>query len=62
MEPDRRYASRKFTLSLAAFLVGVVFYALHQMTTAEWTSFTTWIVGLYMGANVADQAVTKVNK
>lgn len=56
---DRRYASRKFALAAAAFLAGVTFYAIGMMTTEQWTSFTTWVVGLYLGANVADQAVTK---
>lgn len=56
---DKRYASRKFILAAAAFLAGVVFYALARMTTPEWVGYTTWICGLYFAANVGDQAVTK---
>lgn len=56
-----RYASRKFVLTCAAFLAGVVFYALGRMTTPEWVGFTTWALGLYLAANVGDQAVTGKN-
>lgn len=56
---DTRYASRKFLLACAGFVAGVVFYAIGKMTTPEWVGFATWTIGIYMAANVGDQAVTR---
>lgn len=56
---DSRYQSRKFVLASAGFVAGVVFYATHYMDAGQWIGYSQWIVGLYLGANVADQAVTK---
>jgi hypothetical protein len=56
---DTRYASRKFVLACATFLAGVTFYALGKMTSPEWLSYSQWILGLYLAANVGDQAVTR---
>ena len=54
-----RYASRKFVLAAAGFVAGVVFFALKWMTADQWIGWTTWLTGLYLAGNVADQAVTK---
>ncbi len=56
---DRRFQSRKFILACAGWLAGVVFFALGRLDAAQWMSQSAWVLGLYLGANVADQAVTK---
>lgn len=61
MNDDTRYASRKFILASAAFVVAVPLLAFDLITSEQWVSFTTWIVGLYLAANVGDQAVTGKN-
>ena len=54
-----RYASRKFVLAAAAFLAGVVFFALGKLDAAQWMSQSALALGLYLTANVSDQAVTR---
>lgn len=56
---DRRFASRKFLLAAAAFVGGVVFFALGKLTAAEWSDFTRWVVALYLAGNIGDTAVEK---
>lgn len=56
---DTRYASRKFLLAACAFAVGVVFFSLGKLDAAQWMSQSAWVLGLYLAANVGDQAVTK---
>lgn len=56
---DRRFASRKFLLAAAGFVAGVVFFSIGFMTADQWIGWTTWLTGLYLVGNVADQAVTK---
>lgn len=58
-DADRRYMSRKFALAAAAFLSGLGLFVFGRLTPDQWMSFTTWVVGMYLGANVADQAVTR---
>ncbi|MBO9717510.1 MAG: hypothetical protein J7507_12060 [Pseudoxanthomonas sp.] len=55
---DTRYASRKFLLAVAAFLAGVVFFALGKLTAAEWADFTRWVLALYLAGNVGDSFVS----
>jgi hypothetical protein len=61
---DRRYMSRKFRFSVAAWLAGTAAYAAGffmetpMMTTDQWILFTQWIVGLYLVGNVSDTLVT----
>lgn len=55
-----RYASRKFLLASAGWAAGVVFFALGKLDAAQWMSQSAWVLGLYLAANVGDQAVTKV--
>lgn len=59
MNTDRRYMSRKFALSAAAFLAGVGFFLAGKLDSAEWMTFTQWVLGLYLGANVADGAASR---
>lgn len=56
---DTRYASRKFLLACAAFAAGIVFFALGKIDAAQWLSQSAMALGLYLAANVGDQAVTK---
>lgn len=56
---DRRYLSRKFALAAIAWVAGAVFFALGKLDAAQWMAQSAWVLGLYLGANVADQAVTK---
>lgn len=56
---DSRYASRKFLLASAAFVAGTSLLVAGLISPDQWVSFTTWVVGLYLAGNVADQAVTK---
>ena len=55
---DTRYASRKFILACAAFVAALPLLAVGLITSDQWVSFNTWLLGLYMAANVGDQAVT----
>lgn len=54
VESDRRYMSRKFAIAAAAFLAGVVFFAVGKMQSAEWTAFSLSVLALYMAGNVGD--------
>jgi outer membrane lipopolysaccharide assembly protein LptE/RlpB len=51
---DRRYASRKFLLAVAAFLAACGFLLAGKIDAAQWIAFVEWIVGLYMAGNVGD--------
>jgi len=59
LESDRRYLSRKFWLAAAVYATGVPLLCFGLLTPDQWVSLTTWVLGLYLGANVADQAATK---
>lgn len=59
MTSDDKFASRKFVLACAAFVAGVVLLAAKLIDSAQWTSYTTWVLGLYYGANVADTYVDR---
>lgn len=56
---DSRYASRKFLLACAGWAAGVVFFAIGRLDAAQWMSQSAWVLGLYLAANVGDQAATK---
>ncbi len=56
---DTRYMSRKFLLACAAWVAGVVFFAVGKLDAAQWMSHTAWVLGLYVAGNVGDQATTK---
>lgn len=59
MSETTRFASRKFLLSVAAFVAGVPMVWFGLMTPDQWINFTTWVLGLYMAGNVGDTAATK---
>lgn len=54
-----RYASRKFLLACAGWAAGVAFFAIGKLDAEQWLSQSAWVLGLYLAANVGDQAVTK---
>jgi hypothetical protein len=60
---DKRYMSRKFRLAVAVWSAGTVAWAYGfvtgtpVMTAEEWTTFSKWIVGLYLTGNVVDSYV-----
>lgn len=56
---DTRYNSRKFLLACAGWLAGIVFFAIGKLDAAQWLTQSAWVLGLYLAANVGDQAVTK---
>ncbi|MCM2311387.1 MAG: hypothetical protein NDI84_08290 [Steroidobacteraceae bacterium] len=57
---NTRFASRKFILASAAFLAGVVFFAIGKIDATQWLSQCAWCVGLYMAGNVGDTAAEGV--
>lgn len=56
---DSRYASRKFILACAGWVAGAVFFAVGKLDAAQWMSQSAWVLGLYLAANVGDQAAAK---
>lgn len=59
MNPDNRYASRKFILACVAYVTGVPLVCFGFLTPDQWVSYTGWLLALYFAANVGDQAATK---
>jgi hypothetical protein len=59
MNDDARFASRKFLLAACAFVSGIPLLCAGQISSAQWVSYTTWVLGLYFGANVADTFVDR---
>lgn len=57
---DTRYASRKFILTVAAFVAGCIAFTLHGISSEQWVSFTEWVLGIYMAGNVGDTAAEKL--
>ncbi|MEO5811535.1 MAG: hypothetical protein ABIU96_03865 [Rhodanobacter sp.] len=49
----------KFKLTLGAFVTALGLLLLGKIDSAQWVSFTTWVIGLYFAANVGDSVVTK---
>lgn len=60
MSADTRYASRKFILACAAFVVTLVLLCLGKMGIDLYAETLRWILALYFTGNVAMAAVTKV--
>ena len=56
---DSRFASRKYILAAVALLSVILLFAFQRLTEAAFTSTLTWILGLYLGANVAQKATEK---
>lgn len=58
--PDRRYASRKFLLAVAAFLAGCGFLLSAKIAPEQWQTFTQWVLGLYIAGNIGDTAAERL--
>ena len=56
---DTRYASRKFVIACASLLAAWIAFPVGLITSDQVLNFTQWVVGLYLAANVGDQAVTR---
>lgn len=56
---DTRFYSRKLLMACAGWVAGVVFFAIGKLDAAQWMSQSAWVLGLYLAANVGDQAATK---
>ena len=56
---DKRFASRKFLLTAAAYLTAVPLVVYGVLTPDQWVSFVTWLFGLYFAANVGQKATAK---
>jgi hypothetical protein len=54
---DRRFASRKFLLTVAVLGLAAVYRELDMLSEAGWVDLTKWALGLYFGANVGTWAV-----
>lgn len=59
MTDDRRYMSRKFWLAAAGWLAGVAFFTFGKMTADQWLTQSAFVLGLYLAANIGDQAMAK---
>lgn len=55
---DSKFASRKYILAAIALLSVILLFAFQRLSEAGFTSSMTWILGLYLGANVAQKATT----
>lgn len=51
----------RFQLVCAAFLAALSLLVFDKMTSEQWVSFNTWVLGLYLSSQVAETAVTKVS-
>lgn len=49
----------KFKLAVAAYTTALGLLVFHVIDSAQWVNYTTWVLGLYFGANVAEAAATK---
>lgn len=49
---DARYASRKFVLAAFLLVAAIVLLLLGRIDAASWSSFSTWVLGLYITGNV----------
>lgn len=49
----------KLKMAVAAYLIALALLVFNQIDSAQWVTYTTWVLGLYFGANVAETAVTK---
>lgn len=56
---DARYASRKFILAAFLLVAAIVLLLLGRIDAAAWSSFSTWVLGLYITGNVGTHYVTR---
>lgn len=54
---DTRYASRKFILVAFLLLAALGLLIAGLVDAAQWSEFSTWVLGLYMTGNVASRYV-----
>lgn len=53
------FLQSRFQLACAAFLTALGLLIFNKIDSAQWASMTTWVLGLYFSAQVAETAVTK---
>jgi hypothetical protein len=53
------YLNSKFKLSIVVILFALGLLLASKIDSAQWVSMTTWTLGLYFGANVANSAFAK---
>jgi hypothetical protein len=56
-----RLASRKFILAAFAVLAATVLLPFGVITPEIWSSFMTWVIGMYFTGNVAERFVIVSN-
>lgn len=56
-----RLASRKFILAAFAVLSAAILLPFGFITPEIWSSFTTWVIGLYITGNVGERFVIVSN-
>ena len=56
---DARYASRKFILAAFVLLAALGLLIAGKIDQATWSSFNTWVIGLYVTGNVGAAYVAK---
>jgi hypothetical protein len=49
----------KLKMAVAAYLIALALLVFHQIDSAQWVTYTTWVLGLYFSANVAEAVATK---
>lgn len=49
--------SRKFVLTIAFLLVATYYFNLGQLDSEIWVNACLWVIGIYSGVNVGQQAV-----
>lgn len=54
---ETKFASRKWILACAAFLMSSGLLIAGLLTPDLWVSFNAWLVGLYLAANVTQKAI-----
>lgn len=59
IDADRRYASRKFRLTCVVLAVVWLAFPFGLITAEQFLATTMSVLGMYLLANVSDQAVTK---
>lgn len=56
---DAKFASRKFILAAFALLAALGLLLAGKIDQAAWSSFCTWVIGLYVTGNVGAAYVAK---
>lgn len=57
MNEDRRYASRKFLLTLLVLMAATALRVMGLIDPPAWADVVKWALGLYMAGNVGSWAV-----